>query len=116
MLRSQNGKTVQPLWATIWPFFQMLNVAVSSGFPGGSDGKESACNAGGLGAIPGAGRRPGGGQDNPLQYCCLGNPQGQRSLVGYRPWGRKEVDTTERLSTSPALAYCFKRSLKVATD
>ena len=50
MLRSQNGKTVQPLWATIWPFFQMLNVAVSSGFPGGSDGKESACNAGGLGS------------------------------------------------------------------
>ena len=39
----------------------------------------------------------GGGNDNPLQYSCLENPQGQRSLVGYSPWGSKESDTTERL-------------------
>ena len=69
------------------------------GFPGGSDGKESACNAGTLGSIPGLGRSPGGGHGNPLQYSCLENPHGQRSLVGYSPWGRKESDTTERLST-----------------
>ena len=43
------------------------------GFPDGSDGKESACNAGDLGSIPGSGRSPGGGHGNPLQYSCLGN-------------------------------------------
>ena len=59
------------------------------GFPGGSDGKESACNAGDLGSIPGLGRSPGGGHDNPIQYSCLENPQGQRSLVGYCPWDCK---------------------------
>ena len=46
------------------------------GFPGGSDGKESACNAGDLSLIPGFGRSPGGGHDNPLQYSCLENPHG----------------------------------------
>ena len=43
-------------------------------FPGGSDGKESACNVGDLGSIPGLGRSPGGGHGNPFQYSCLGNP------------------------------------------
>ena len=43
------------------------------GFPGGSDGKESACNAGDPGSIPGSGRSPGEGNGNPLQYSCLGN-------------------------------------------
>ena len=68
------------------------------GFPGGSDGKESACYEGDLGSIPGLGRSPGGGHGNPLQYSCLENPLEQRSLVGYSPWGRKESDMTERLS------------------
>ena len=66
----------------------------------GSDGKESACNVGDLGSIPGLGRSSGGGHDNPLQYICLENPHGQRSLVGYSPWGYKESDKTERLSTA----------------
>ena len=52
-------------------------------FPGGSDGKESACNVGDLGLIPGLGRTPGGRHGNSLQYSCLENPHGQRSLVGY---------------------------------
>ena len=43
------------------------------GFPGGSDGKESACNAGHLGLIPGLGRSPGEGNGHPLQYPCLEN-------------------------------------------
>ena len=43
------------------------------GFPGGSDGKESACNAGDLGLIPGSGRSPGGGHGNPLLYSYLEN-------------------------------------------
>ena len=42
-------------------------------FPGGSDGKESACNAGGLGSIPGLGRSPEERNGNPLQYSCLEN-------------------------------------------
>ena len=65
------------------------------GFPGGSDGKASACNAGDPGSIPGLGRSPGEGNGNPLQYSCLFH--GPRSLVGYSPWDRKESDTTERL-------------------
>ena len=44
------------------------------GFPGGSDGKESACNVGNLGSILGLGRSPGGRHGNPLQYSCLENP------------------------------------------
>ena len=67
---------------------------------GGSDGKESACNARGLGSIPGLGRCPGREHGNSLQYSCLENPHGQRSLVGYSPWGHKESDTTEWLSTA----------------
>ena len=44
------------------------------GFPGGSDSKESTCNVGDLGSIPGSGRSPGEGNGNPLQYSCLRNP------------------------------------------
>ena len=44
------------------------------GFPHGSDGKESICNVGYLGSIPGSGRSPGGGHGSPLQYSCLENP------------------------------------------
>ena len=78
------------------------------GFPGGSDGKESACSAGVLGLIPESGRSPGEGNGNPLQYCCLGNPNGQRSLVGYSPWGCKGSDMTEVLTVSlSALPLCL---------
>ena len=61
--------------------------------------KESPCNVGGLGLITGVGRYPGGGHGNPLQFSCLENPHGQRNLVGYSPWGHKESDMTEQLST-----------------
>ena len=44
------------------------------GFPGGSEGKASACDAGDPGSIPGSGRSPGEGNGNPLQYSCLENP------------------------------------------
>ena len=67
-------------------------------FPGGSKVKASASNAGDPGLIPGSGRYLGEGNGNPLQYSFLpGESQGQRSLVGYSPWGRKESDTTEQL-------------------
>ena len=65
------------------------------GFPGSSAGKESTCNSGDLGSIPGLGRSPGRGHGNSLQYSCLENPHEQRSLEGYSPWGLKESDTTE---------------------
>ena len=63
-------------------------------------GKKSACNTGDLDSIPGLGRSPGGGHGYPLQYSCLENPHGQRSLVCYSPWGHKESDMTEQLSTA----------------
>ena len=47
------------------------------------------------GSIPGSGRFPGEGNDNPLQYSCLENSIGQRSLVGYSSWSHKELDATE---------------------
>ena len=55
--------------------------------PGGSDRKESTCNVGDLGLIPGWGRSFEGGHGNPLQYLCLENPHGQRNLAGYSPCG-----------------------------
>ena len=77
----------------------VTNLFISKwGFPDGSDGKESAYSAGDLGLIPGLGRSPGGRHGNPLQYSCLENPPGQRSLAGYSPRGHKDLDTTERLT------------------
>ena len=48
-------------------------ITILSSYPGGSDGKEFACNAGDLGSIPGSGRSPGEGNGNSLQYSCLEN-------------------------------------------
>ena len=67
-------------------------------FPGGSDGKESTCNVGDLGSVPGLGRSSGGGHGN--QYSCLENPHEHRSPASYRPWGHKASDMTEPFSTS----------------
>ena len=58
---------------------------------------------GDLGSNPGSGRSPGEGNGNPLQYSCLQNPHGQRSLAGYHPWDRKESNTTEPLTLSQTL-------------
>ena len=79
------------------------------GFAGGSDGKESTCNAGDLDLLPGWRRSPGGGHGNPHQYSCLENPHGQRILVGYSPWGHKESDKTERLSTAQHIYVCITK-------
>ena len=46
-------------------------------------------------SIPGLGRSPGGGNGNPLQYFCLENLHGQRSVVDYSPWGHKQSDKIE---------------------
>ena len=85
----------------MYSFFLLATLySLHGSFSGSSAGKESACNVGDLGSIPGLARSPGGGNGNPLQYSCLENPHGQRSLAGYSPWGLKESDTTEWLSTS----------------
>ena len=74
---------------------------MAHGLPCGSDGKESACNARDPGLIPGWGRSPGEGDlGNPFRYACLGNSHGQRTPVGYIPWGCKESDMTEQLTLS----------------
>ena len=65
-----------------------------TGFPGGSDSKESACNAGDPGSTPGSGRSPEEGNGYPLQYSYLENSL-ERSVVSYSPWSHKESDTTE---------------------
>ena len=60
--------------------------------------KNRPANAGGIrdaGLIPVLGRSPGAGCGNPLQYSCLENRMDLRSLVGYRPHGHKDLDTTE---------------------
>ena len=67
------------------------------GFPCGSVGKESDCNVGDLGLIPGLGRSPGEGKGYPLQY---------------NPWGQKESDTTEQLLLSLFMCRCEERSMK----
>ena len=60
------------------------------GFPGSSVSKESACSAGDLGLIPRSERSPGERNGNLLQYSCMPRKSlGQRSLVGYNPWGHK---------------------------
>ena len=63
-------------------------------FPCGSAGRESACNTGDLDLIPGLGRAPEEGKGCPLQYSGLENS------MDYSPWGRKESDTSKRLSLS----------------
>ena len=65
-------------WRKDW-----LLTPIFLGFPGGSDGKESACNVGDLGSTPELGRSPGEGHGNPLQDSGLESPHGQRSLAGY---------------------------------
>ena len=59
------------------------------GFSGGSVVENPPVNAGGTFSIPGLGRSPGGGNGNPLQFSCLENPHGQRSLVGYSSWSHR---------------------------
>ena len=66
-----------------------MNGCVYEGFPRGSAGKESTCNAGDLGLIPGLGGSPGEGKGYPLQYSGLEN------FMDYIPWDHKELDMPE---------------------
>ena len=64
-------------------------------FGGGSDGKESACNAGDPGLMPGSGRSSGEGNGYHSSILAWRISWTERSLVGYSPWGHKESDMTE---------------------
>ena len=74
------------------------------GFPGSSDGKESACSAGDPDSIPGSGRSPGEGNGNPLQYTCLENSM-NRGTWWVTVHRVAESDTTEGLTLSPNLHF-----------
>ena len=81
-----------------WSLSPKLNkryLLMLKGFPGGSDGKESACNMGDLGSIPGSGRAPLRKEWQPILLFFPGESHGQRSLVGYSPWDNKESDMTK---------------------
>ena len=86
---------IRGTFVTFWKYnLNCLGVKYHTGFPGGSDGKESACKAGDLGLIPESGRSPGEGNGNPVQYSRLENPRmeepGQLQSMGH-----KESDMTE---------------------
>ena len=69
------------------------------GLPGGSDGKESACNSGDPGSVPGSGNTPEEGNGNPLQYSCLENSMdGGTWQATYNLWSYKELGMTERIT------------------
>ena len=74
-------------------------------FPGGSEVKASACNAGDLGLIPGSGRFPGEGDGNPLWYSCLGNSMDRGDWWTTVHGVTKELDTTEQLTHTHANQY-----------
>ena len=85
---SREGETTA-VWINDW-------VKTVMGLPRWLSGKESTCKAGDLGSVPGSGRSPGEGNGNPPTPVFLpGRPHGERSLVGYSPWGHKDSDTTE---------------------
>ena len=77
---------------------ELLYLILIVGFPGGSDGKESACSVGDLASVPGWGRSPGGGRGNPLQHSSLGNPM-DRGAWWATVHRVTELDTSEQLST-----------------
>ena len=70
------------------------------GFPGGLDDRESTCNTGDLGLIPGLGRPLGEENGQPTLISLPEESLWTEDLAGYSPWGRKESNTTERLSTA----------------
>jgi len=71
--------------------------------PGGSDGKEYACNAADPDSVPGLERSPGEGKGNPLQYSCLENSMDRGAW-----WDHKELDMTEQLTLSLSLLLSFR--------
>ena len=96
--REAKSKGEKERYAHLNAEFQRIVRRDTKGFPGGSEVKVSVSNVGDQGSIPGLGRSPEEGNGNPLQYSCLENPHGKRSLGSYNPWGHKESDMTEQLN------------------
>ena len=96
--------TCLPFWPALPPAFHRRMQTCQGekggarGFPGGSDGGESACNVGDQGSIPGWGRSPWRREWQPIPVFLPGEFHEERSVAGYSPWGCKESDTTERLT------------------
>ena len=91
----------------------LICLCLLQGFPNDSPGKESTCNAGDLGLIPGSGRSPGEGNGNPLQNSCLENPMNrgaQQAIVH----GVTESNVTEQLSTQ--YLFLSLMSLRLTSD
>ena len=89
---------------SVWTKTQIDISFSREGFPAGSDSKEFACIAKDLGSISGSGRFPWRKKWQPTPVFLPGEFHGQRSLVGYSPWVRKELDMTEQLHFP--LLYC----------
>ena len=84
-------------------FLNKIKLTISilkDGFPGDSVVKNPSANAGDLGSISGSGRSPGGGNGNPLQYSCLGNPMDRGALWATIHGVAEELDVTERLNSN----------------
>ena len=96
VLISQNHQIIFKNKFNAFAFGSQNNVP--PGASGGSDSKESACNAGDPDFILELGRSPGEGNGNPLQCSCLEKPHGQKSLEGYSSWSCKELNTTQQLT------------------
>ena len=79
-------------------FLYFIEVCFYKDFPGDASGKESACNAADPGLIHGLERSPAEGNGKPLQLFLPRESHGQRSLVGYSPWGRKKSDMIASLT------------------
>ena len=79
-----------------------------SGFPGGSDSKESVHNARDPGSIPGSGRSPEEGNSNPLQYPCLENSMDRGAWQATVYGGLKESDATEQLTFYMCIYCCIE--------
>ena len=89
-------------------WYKSLNLLYyRQGYPGGSDAKESACNAGNPGSIPRSGRSPGEGNGNPLQYSCLENSMG-RGAWRATVLGRKESDTVSGMLEAKANVFKYR--------
>ena len=97
-------------WTCLYTYKCLLLV----GFPGGSDSKETACNAGDSGSIPGSGRSLGEGNGSPLQYSCMENSMDRGAWQAIVQWGCKESDTTERLSLTQT--YLVQQNVKNGQD
>ena len=114
-LRVLRGDLFHPFsWLPVFSYQSLVFLSLYKGFPGSSNGKESALNAGDPGSIPWSGRSPLEGNGYPLQSSCLENSMDRGAWRGYSPWGRKQSKVTEQVNNSSsysvAIAVAIERS------